>query len=93
MSWEKFLTMSQDEQAAYIASLDKGTLIVVLVVALVVLIVLVVPPFWVLFTKRTSGATKTLWFVITGCFSWLAWPFYLKATRRKSDASGGRPPA
>jgi hypothetical protein len=79
MSWENLMNMSPDEQAAYIASLGTGPLIAVLVV----LIVLAVPPFWVLFTKRTSGGVKAFWFIVTGIFSWLAWPFYLVATRKK----------
>ena len=48
-------------------------------------IVASLPPFLVLFSKRTSGMTKLLWFVLTGTFSWLAYIPFLVIFRNRRD--------
>ena len=60
--------------------------------SLIALIALSVPPVFVLFSKRVSGATKVLWFILTSIFSWLAYPAFLAATRKKGtgDPQGGK---
>jgi hypothetical protein len=54
----------------------------------IVMIVLSLPPVFVLFSRRVSGGTKVLWFVLTSFFSWLAYAPFLYVTREKGD----RPP-
>ena len=61
---------------------------------LIILIVLSLPPVFVLFSKRASGSTKLLWFILTSIFSWLAYAVFLYLTRnRKNGESGKQPPA
>lgn len=49
-------------------------------------IVASLPPFLVLFSKRTSGTPKLFWFVLTGIFSWLAYiPFLLIFRNQRED--------
>ena len=62
-----------------------GSLIVILVSVLIVTIVLCLPIVFVLRSKRVSGSTKVLWFILTSIFSWLAYPFFLAVTRKKGD--------
>ena len=45
------------------------------------------PPFLVLFSKRTSGRAKLFWFVLTGTFSWLAYIPYLLIFRNRREDS------
>ena len=77
--------------AAEIPNLSQGQLIAVLVACLVLLIVLAAPPFMVLFSRRTSGASKFWWFVLTGTFSWLAYVPFLLMTRKPGAAGEQRP--
>ena len=44
------------------------------------------PPFLVMFSKRTSGMAKLLWVLLTGTFSWLAYiPYLLIFRNRRED--------
>ena len=74
------------------AELGAGSLIVIIVLSLIVTIVLCLPPVFVLFSKRVSGGTKVMWFILTSIFSWLAYPAFLAATRKKGneDPQGGK---
>ena len=55
---------------------------------LIATIVLSLPPVFVLFSKRVSGGTKVLWFILTSTFSWLAYvPFLYITRKRKSGES------
>lgn len=54
--------------------------------SLIAMIVLSVPPVFVLFSKRVSGGTKVMWFILTSIFSWLAYAVFLILTRKKGDA-------
>ena len=60
---------------------------------LVATIVLSLPPVFVLFSKRVSGGTKVLWFILTSIFSWLAYAPFLVLTRKKgnADPQAGKP--
>lgn len=59
--------------------------------SLIVMIVLSLPPVFVLFSRRTSGAAKVLWFILTSLFSWLAYAPFLYVTRKKgSDSQAGQ---
>ena len=53
--------------------------------SLIVMIVLSLPPVFVLFSKRATGSTKVLWFILTSIFSWLAYAPFLYLTRKKGD--------
>ena len=53
--------------------------------SLIVIIVLSLPPAFVLFSKRTSGAAKVLWFILTSLFSWLAYVPFLYLTKKKGN--------
>ncbi len=53
--------------------------------SLIVMIVLSLPPVFVLFSKRATGGTKVLWFILTSIFSWLAYAPFLYLTRKKGD--------
>jgi len=53
--------------------------------SLIIAIVLSLPPVFVLFSKRASGGTKVLWFILTSIFSWLAYAGYLYVTRKKGN--------
>lgn len=67
------------------AEVGVGTLIVIIVVCLIVTIVLCLPMVFVLRSKRVSGSTKVMWFILTSIFSWLAYPAFLAATRKKGN--------
>ena len=67
------------------AEVGAGSLIVIIVLVLIVTIVLCLPPVFVLFSKRVSGATKVLWFILTSIFSWLAYAAFLVLTRNKGN--------
>ena len=55
---------------------------------LIATIVLSLPPVFVLFSKRVSGGTKVLWFILASTFSWLAYvPFLYITRKRKSGES------
>jgi len=60
---------------------------------LIATIVLSLPPVFVLFSKRVSGGTKVLWFILTSIFSWLAYAPFLVLTRKKgnADPQAGKP--
>ena len=60
---------------------------------LIATIVLSLPPVLVLFSKRVSGGTKVLWFILTSIFSWLAYLPFLVLTRKKgnADPQAGKP--
>jgi phosphotransferase system glucose/maltose/N-acetylglucosamine-specific IIC component len=60
--------------------------------SLIVMIVLSLPPVFVLFSKRVSGSTKILWFILTSIFSWLAYAVFLYLTRKKvsGDSQAGK---
>lgn len=68
------------------AELGVGTLIVIIVLVLIVTIVLCLPMVFVLRSRRVSGGTKVMWFVLTSIFSWLAYPAFLALTRKKGNA-------
>ena len=53
--------------------------------SLIVMIVLSLPPVFVLFSKRATGSTKVLWFILTSIFSWLAYAPFLYITRKKGN--------
>ena len=74
------------------AELGGGSLIVIIILSLIVTIVLSLPPVFVLFSKRVSGGTKVMWFILTSIFSWLAYPAFLASTRKKgnADPEGGK---
>ena len=75
------------------AEVGVGTLNVIIVLVLIVTIVLCLPPVFVLFSKRVSGGTKVLWFILTSIFSWLAYAPFLVLTRKKgnADPQAGKP--
>lgn len=60
---------------------------------LIATILLSLPPVFVLFSKRVSGGTKVLWFILTSIFSWLAYAPFLVLTRKKgnADPQAGKP--
>jgi len=74
------------------AEVGVGSLIVIVVLVLIVTIVLCLPVVFVLRSKRVSGSTKVMWFILTSIFSWLAYPAFLAATRKKgnADPQGGK---
>lgn len=74
------------------AELGVGTLIVIIVLVLIVTIVLCLPMVFVLRSRRVSGRTKVMWFILTSIFSWLAYPPFLVLTRKKgnTDPQSGR---
>lgn len=61
--------------------------------SMIALIVLSVPPVFVLFSKRVSGGTKVLWFILTSIFSWLAYVAFLYITRKTGSGASqaGKP--
>jgi hypothetical protein len=60
--------------------------------SLITTLVLSVPPLFVMFSKRATGGTKVLWFVLTSIFSWLAYAAFLYATRSQVASQEGKPP-
>ncbi len=68
------------------AELGVGSLIVIIALSLILTIVLCLPPVFVLCSKRVSGGTKVMWFILTSIFSWLAYPAFLAVTRKKVNA-------
>ena len=68
------------------AEVGVGSLIVIILLVLIVTIVLCLPMVFVLRSKRVSGGTKVLWFILTSIFSWLAYPAFLALTRKKENA-------
>ncbi len=61
--------------------------------SLIVMIVLSLPPVFVLFSKRATGGTKVLWFILTSIFSWLAYVAFLYITRKSGSGASqaGKP--
>jgi len=57
---------------------------------LIATIVLSLPPVFVLFSKRVSGGTKVLWFILTSTFSWLAYVPFLYITRKRKSGGSER---
>jgi len=53
--------------------------------SLIMTIVLSVPPVLVLLSKRATGGSKVLWFILTSIFSWLAYAGFLYVTRKKGN--------
>jgi len=68
------------------AEVGVGSLIVIIVLVLIVTIVLCLPMVFVLRSKRVSGSTKVMWFILTSIFSWLAYPAFLVLTRKRGNA-------
>ena len=68
------------------AEVGIGSLIVIIVLVLIMTIVLCLPMVFVLRSKRVSGGTKVMWFILTSIFSWLAYPPFLVLTRKKGNA-------
>ena len=70
-----------------------GSLIAIIVTVLIVTIVLCLPMVLVLRSKRVSGSTKVMWFILMSIFSWLAYPPFLVLTREKrnEDAKAEKP--
>ena len=64
---------------------DVGSLIVIIVLSLMLMIVLCLPMVFVLRSRRVSGSTKVMWFILTSIFSWLAYPAFLVLTRKKGN--------
>lgn len=58
--------------------------------SLIVMVVLSLPPVFVLFSRRASGGTKILWFILTSIFSWLAYAVFLYITRGGGESQAGK---
>lgn len=52
------------------------------------LIFLSLPPLLIIFSKRVAGGRKTLWFILTSLFSWLAYVPFLIMTRKAEMPAG-----
>lgn len=54
--------------------------------SLIFTLFLSLPPLFVLASKRTTGGSKLMWFILTSLFSWIAYALFLYRTRSEGNS-------